>query len=120
MRVREILSISRAIEASDTYFFLNLAIDASEIRQPVGVCQPSSNLAETRPSTQPQSQHISLVTSEHVLALPFWRARSFFPNCRNSARETNRPRTVPSTFPHTRSSPDRSARMILAVPSPVP
>jgi len=32
MRAFELIRVSRAIDASDTYFFLNLAIDSSEIR----------------------------------------------------------------------------------------
>src|SRR5450759_3251361 len=75
------LPISRAIDTSDTYFFLNFAIDCSEIRKPVRVFQPSSNLAATKPGTLSMSQRNSFATSEGVLALPFWRARSFLPNC---------------------------------------
>jgi hypothetical protein len=50
MRPHALLLISRAIDTSDTYFFLNFAIDSSEIRKPVGVFQPSSNLRPTRPA----------------------------------------------------------------------
>jgi hypothetical protein len=40
MRAAALLPISRAIDTSGTYFFLNIAIDFSEMRKPVGVCQP--------------------------------------------------------------------------------
>jgi hypothetical protein len=69
MRPCALLPISRAIDTSDTYFFLNLAIDSSGIRKPVGVFQPSSNLRPTRPGIQRRWQLISFATSYAVLRL---------------------------------------------------
>jgi hypothetical protein len=52
MRKLARVPISRAIDASDMYFFLNLVIDCSEILNAVGVFQPSSNLSPTSPGIQ--------------------------------------------------------------------
>jgi len=68
MRAAALLPISRAIDASGTYFILNLAIDCSEMRKPVDVCQPLSHPRSTRLRTHFFSQCISFAASDGVLA----------------------------------------------------